>query len=522
MNIMSGKRMLVFVLALLLILTDIAALAEIQYYAKLKETATVYKKADKASDSLGKVKADTFVLMSDAGNGWAKIQLDGKTGYVKTGQLTKRAKALYVTAGSVVMYKKADTGSTKLATIPYGAKVSAYYTQNGWTNMIYGSSEGWCKSSALSLKDPNTLNKTVYIQAESGKVYETPSTSAASASVSGTTALTCTALYNNEWYRVTYKSKVGFVKKSAVGASKYAASSTAKSSSSSSSSASSSKSASSASATMYVSAASMAVYKSADSNSTKLATLAYGAKVTTNGSENGWTKVKSGSQTGYCKSASLTSTNPNTLNKTVYPQKNKITVYSTPNESSTTKTVSYTTKLTCTASYGDFYRVTNSGNVGFVKKSDVDTKKYDGYSTSSPAAGHSKSADWFTSNINYIFYRGAVATVTDVKTGISWKVKRKGGYNHADVEPLTAADTAAMKKACGSDFQTWHRRAIWVSINGVKYAASMNCMNHGECNIKNNNFDGHHCIHFTNSRTHSSDKLDDDHQACIKRALAAG
>ena len=76
-----------------------------------------------------------------------------------------------------------------------------------------------------------------------------------------------------------------------------------------------------------------------------------------------------------------------------------------------------------------------------------------------------------------------------------------------------------MKKACGS--WSWKRRAIFVTINGVNYAASMNCMPHGSGSIKDNNFNGHHCIHFTNSRTHGSNKVCSLHQAAIKKALNA-
>ena len=59
-------------------------------------------------------------------------------------------------------------------------------------------------------------------------------------------------------------------------------------------------------------------------------------------------------------------------------------------------------------------------------------------------------------------------------------------------------------------------------VDGKRYAASMNCMPHGEGSIKNNNFDGHYCIHFTNSRTHGSNKVDPQHQAAIQKALRAG
>ena len=140
-----------------------------------------------------------------------------------------------------------------------------------------------------------------------------------------------------------------------------------------------------------------------------------------------------------------------------------------------------------------------------------------GTTTAKPATGTAVEADWWKSDIQSIYARGTTATVTDVETGIAWNEYRGGGYNHADVQPATAADTANMKKACGS--WSWKRRAIFVTINGVNYAASMNCMPHGSGSIKDNNFNGHHCIHFTNSRTHGSNKVCSLHQAAIKKAL---
>ncbi len=140
-----------------------------------------------------------------------------------------------------------------------------------------------------------------------------------------------------------------------------------------------------------------------------------------------------------------------------------------------------------------------------------------GTTTARPATGTAVEADWWKSDIQSIYARGTTATVTDVETGIAWNEYRGGGTNHADVQPATAADTANMKKACGS--WSWKRRAIFVTINGVNYAASMNCMPHGSGSITNNNFNGHHCIHFTNSRTHGSNKVCSLHQAAIKKAL---
>ncbi|MEG1605952.1 MAG: peptidoglycan-binding domain-containing protein [Clostridia bacterium] len=138
-----------------------------------------------------------------------------------------------------------------------------------------------------------------------------------------------------------------------------------------------------------------------------------------------------------------------------------------------------------------------------------------------PASGRAVQADWWTSDIQNIFPRGKTATVTDVETGLTWQEYRAGGTNHADVQPKTAQDAALMNKAYGGTW-SWNRRAIWVSIGGVKYAASMNGMPHGSGSIEDNNFDGHHCIHFTNSRTHGSNQIDARHPAAIQTAHNAG
>ena len=276
--------------------------------------------------------------------------------------------------------------------------------------------------------------------------------------------------------------------------------------------------------TAYVTSTTVTVYANNNTSSKVLGTYAYGESLKVEAINGSWARLKNGSTVGYCKLSQISFTNPNTMNLTVYAQSNGVKVYTAPSTSSKQMgTVSGNTKMTCLAVINDEWcRVKRGSNIGFILKKDLDTKKYDGYSTAKMASGEVYEADWWKSDIRTRFGRGEYAIVTDVATGITFKVYRGGGTNHADVQPATAADTAAMKKACGSDYGTWARRAIWVSVDGKRYAASMNCMPHGEGSIKNNNFDGHFCIHFTNSRTHGSNSVCSLHQACIKKALKAG
>ena len=135
--------------------------------------------------------------------------------------------------------------------------------------------------------------------------------------------------------------------------------------------------------------------------------------------------------------------------------------------------------------------------------------------------------DWFTGGINTIFARGMNVKVTDVKTGITFWVHRWAGGNHADVEPLTAADTRRMCKIYGVTSSTqitaskyYQRHALWVTIGTRTFAASMYGVPHNDegDTIATNDFQGQFCIHFTNSKTHTSSKVDPDHQAAIQYA----
>ena len=124
--------------------------------------------------------------------------------------------------------------------------------------------------------------------------------------------------------------------------------------------------------------------------------------------------------------------------------------------------------------------------------------------------------DWFNGGANVI-PRGAVFEVKDCLTGKTFTVRRWAGANHIDAEPYTKDDTAIMKKIYGGSW-SWARRAVLVKYNGHVYAGSMNGMPHGTTTI-NNDFDGHFCIHFYGSKTHGTQKVDAQHQSCVKRAL---
>ena len=135
--------------------------------------------------------------------------------------------------------------------------------------------------------------------------------------------------------------------------------------------------------------------------------------------------------------------------------------------------------------------------------------------------------DWYTGGIQELWRKGENYKIYDVYTGIVWWAHRWSGGAHADIEPLTAADTARLCKMYGVndaqeiyDKNMWERRPSLVTIDGHTYACSLDGMPHNPDGdtIPNNNMTGQICLHFTNSRGHESGVVSDTHQEAIEYA----
>ena len=136
--------------------------------------------------------------------------------------------------------------------------------------------------------------------------------------------------------------------------------------------------------------------------------------------------------------------------------------------------------------------------------------------------------DWYTGGINELWAKGSNYKVYDVKTGIVWWAHRWSGGLHVDAEPLTAADTARLCKCYGvttsaqiTNETHWRRRPLLITIGSRTFAASLYGVPHnypeGDT-ISTNEFRGQLCIHFTNSKTHDSRKVDSGHMEAIEYA----
>ena len=86
--------------------------------------------------------------------------------------------------------------------------------------------------------------------------------------------------------------------------------------------------------------------------------------------------------------------------------------------------------------------------------------------------------------------------VYDPASGLSWTLRVLARDRHCDAEPLTAQDTRTMVKAFGG-VHTWNQKAVYVNLPDGRWSlASTHDMPHDSGTIKDNNFNGHLCVHF--------------------------
>ena len=141
--------------------------------------------------------------------------------------------------------------------------------------------------------------------------------------------------------------------------------------------------------------------------------------------------------------------------------------------------------------------------------------------TVTPSAARVQYANWYE-KVKSVARSYPYATVYDIGTGISWQVHIFSLGAHADYEPVTANDTARMEKVFGGN--TWNPRAVWVIFSdGSIYIGSTHSMPHEVQHVRDNNFNGHSCLHFprTQEQVTSIGPYATKHQETIDAGWAA-
>lgn len=500
-------------------------------------------------------------------SGWYKISCGGHEGYISQAYVTLTSSSSGSTdaAGSDSLYatpvtaqavervnlrKSPSTSASILKVVAASQSVSVLGENGSWYKVSFSGREGYISKNYLRLDGDGSDavvpdGFTSYPAARSGYTTDRvnmraeASSDAKIAKVLNKNVSVSLLGEQGGFYQVKYDSTVGYISKDyvALGTTDTGDSSSSSSSSSSDTLYSQSKAASTT----------VQVNMRKEPEGEVLFRLPKGTAVTLLGERGGWYKVSYSQSVGYIskdyvqETASApeqpddekpTETVPDLSGKgtTAYITADSLNMRKGPGTGyGIVKVLKKADEIQFYSLSDGWYLIKADGDTGYVSSKYVSTTKPD-VAPSNPSGEQEKDdveigkvqmPDWWTSDIQKIFKVGVIATVTDVDTGLSWQVKRSGGTNHADVQPLTAADTATMFKAYNNKW-SWDRHAIWVTIDGVSYAASMNGMPHGTGSITTNNFDGHHCIHFLNSRTHTGNRWDTAHQSMVQKAYKAG
>jgi len=512
------KRLVALVLACLMLFGSCAAIAE---SVMVMRSATVYAVKGNSLVEVGTLPAGTTLNRTAQNSGWSMVNISGNTGFVLSDNVAAvtnlNGKTAYATS-DISMYASFNTSSKKLATIPKDASVSMGYSVSSWVCVSYGSTVGFVKSSGLTTtkpaltQQPTFTSYTAYACVDDAKLYN------GSGKVVGKIALNTSVTVNavnGALSLVSYKNKTYIMMGNELSTKK-----------------TESQPAGGITTitptTYYVREDGTAYY---NGSGKVMGTLDQNATVTVSAFNGALALVT------YDGKQAIMYTDTLSEKKISLALKYGDSGEAVERLQARLLELGYFSGTVA----GNYLDLTKSAVAAFQKqvgltadgiageatlnalfsenapKAPEPEKK--GPSTVPAATGTAVEMDWWTSDIQSIFPRGATAKITDVNTGIAWQEVRTGGTNHADVQPATADDTAAMKAAVGS--WSWNRRPIFVTIKGVNYAASMNCMPHGSDTIDANNFSGHHCIHFTNSRTHGTDSICSLHQAAIKKAAKA-
>ena len=139
---------------------------------------------------------------------------------------------------------------------------------------------------------------------------------------------------------------------------------------------------------------------------------------------------------------------------------------------------------------------------------------------SAPSTGQIKLMHWYN-DVKPALRGKSTIYVYDPASGYSFTLHLYSLGDHADVEPMTAGDTANMMAAFGGR-ATWNPKFVYVRLpNGSWTAATMHNVAHGGQSITDNDFNGQNCVHFLRDMEEVT-KNDPNYGVTNQKALRKG
>ncbi|MEZ7794877.1 SH3 domain-containing protein, partial [Niallia circulans] len=268
------------------------------------------------------LKAGEKVSVLSETNGWSKVDVDGKIGYVSSSYLTTKQESFvkYVSIDPSSTLNVRESASTKaniVTKLKNNTKVEVISESNGWAKIKVNGINGYVSSQYIKAvqseekKTTNSSNKqqkvTKYVNVDTGSSLNLRNSPSNSASIIVKLAKDVpVTVYSesNGWSKVEAYGKQGYVATQYL-AEKKGTSSTEKKDKTKTSA---SKEATAKTTAKYVNVekkSSLNVRKEASTNSSILTKLSRGTEVKVLSSANGWDKVTVSGKTGYVSSSYL-------------------------------------------------------------------------------------------------------------------------------------------------------------------------------------------------------------------------
>ena len=268
------------------------------------------------------LKAGEKVSVLSETNGWSKVDVDGKIGYVSSSYLTTKQESFvkYVSidpSSTLNVRESASTKANVVTKLKNNTKVEVISESNGWAKIKVNGINGYVSSQYIKAvqseekKTTNSSNKqqkvTKYVNVDTGSSLNLRNSPSNSASIIVKLAKDVpVTVYSesNGWSKVEAYGKQGYVATQYL-AEKKGTSSTEKKDETKTSA---SKEATAKTTAKYVNVekkSSLNVRKEASTNSSILTKLSRGTEVKVLSSANGWDKVTVSGKTGYVSSSYL-------------------------------------------------------------------------------------------------------------------------------------------------------------------------------------------------------------------------
>lgn len=303
-------------------------------YVNVNEGSNLNLREGASTDTaiIGKLPKGTSVTVLHEKDGWAKVRVNGKEGYVSTDYLVAgsaagkgstpaetglakpsapqktvqnshapQASTRYVNVdpGSHLnLREEASTRSASVGKLARGTEVKVYSEENGWAKVKAAGKEGYVSSKYLTASNPastaqNAQAVTKYVNVDPGSrliLRQQPSTSAAEIDRLASGSKVTVYSEANGWAKVKANGKEGYVSTRFLSSSQPSGTTVQNT-------------------TKYVdvnSGSSLNMRSGPSTSSAVISKLSNGTKVTVHSEENGWSKVTANGKSGYVSTKYLT------------------------------------------------------------------------------------------------------------------------------------------------------------------------------------------------------------------------